>query len=161
MNGENPDENAPPSSRMYRLRYDCIAEQLALNSVGTCSKRLSSPASRPGYDENIHAITTWSSELETNGIPSDMILTYPVSQRRQRMVLRVTKIIWGTNRHVGCATKRCDGFYFTSCMYQEPINVIGEKIYTIGPACGSCPFVPRSCNPSVGLCSPQILLFKN
>uniref|UniRef100_A0A0K0DDB4 SCP domain-containing protein n=1 Tax=Angiostrongylus cantonensis TaxID=6313 RepID=A0A0K0DDB4_ANGCA len=135
INGEYLDEKAPPSSRMYRLKYDCTAEQLALDSVRTCSKRLSSPASRPGYDENIHvlgtttidsleviqnAVATWSSELETNGIPSDMIFTYPVSQRRQKMVLRVTKIIWGTNRNVGCATRNCDGFYFTSCMYREP-----------------------------------------
>ncbi|KAE9413631.1 hypothetical protein Angca_009232, partial [Angiostrongylus cantonensis] len=169
INGEYLDEKAPPSSRMYRLKYDCTAEQLALDSVRTCSKRLSSPASRPGYDENIHvlgtttidsleviqnAVATWSSELETNGIPSDMIFTYPVSQRRQKMVLRVTKIIWGTNRNVGCATRNCDGFYFTSCMYREPVNVVGQRIYTIGATCSSCPGVHKNCDPSAGLCSP-------
>ncbi|KAJ1356741.1 hypothetical protein KIN20_014494 [Parelaphostrongylus tenuis] len=116
-------------------KYDCIAEQLALNSVTTCSKRLSSPASRPGYDENIHvlgasaissieaiknAVETWSSELELNGIPANMKFTYSLSKRRQRSVLRVTKIIWGNNRNVGCATRSCDGFYFISCMYRRP-----------------------------------------
>ncbi|KAJ1352377.1 hypothetical protein KIN20_008702 [Parelaphostrongylus tenuis] len=96
----------PPSSRMDLLVYDCTAEQYALNHVRSCDRRQSAPASRPGYQENIHilgttatdilgaiqnAIATFNRELTMNGIPSNMIYTSNVSQRQQRAVNRVAK----------------------------------------------------------------------
>ncbi|KAE9413625.1 hypothetical protein Angca_006180 [Angiostrongylus cantonensis] len=167
-NGEYRSRNAPSSSRMYRLEYDCRAEHYAYNHVKTCDKKLLPPHYRPGYEENIHlfgltyanpfaafqnAFVTWTSELRKNGIPWDMIFTYKLSQRRYKSVVRVTKIIWGNNRHVGCATYKCRGFYFTSCMYRKPVNVIGEAIYKIGEVCSSCPGGWKKCNKAVGLCS--------
>ncbi|KAJ1366837.1 hypothetical protein KIN20_027614 [Parelaphostrongylus tenuis] len=134
-NGEYRNENAPPASRMDLMEYDCHAEQLALNHARSCDRRLSSPFARPGYSENIHvlgttatdllgaiqnAIATFTGELSANGIPSNMILTPQVLQRTHRTVTRVAKVLWNSNRFVGCATVLCSGFYFTSCMYREP-----------------------------------------
>ncbi|KAJ1369408.1 hypothetical protein KIN20_030852 [Parelaphostrongylus tenuis] len=128
-------KNAPPSSRMDLLVYDCTAENYALNHVRSCDRRQSASASRPGYQENIHilettatdvigaiqnAIATFNKELTMNGIPSNMIYTRELRNRRRRTVNRVTKVIWGSNQYVGCATQACCGFYFTSCMYREP-----------------------------------------
>ncbi|KAJ1354287.1 hypothetical protein KIN20_011170 [Parelaphostrongylus tenuis] len=87
-NGEYPNENAPPSSHMNLLKYDCAAEQHAFNHVRGCSGHGSVPFARPGYSENIHvlrttatdhlgaiqnAIVTWQNELPGHGIPSNMI----------------------------------------------------------------------------------------
>ncbi|KAJ1350693.1 hypothetical protein KIN20_006554 [Parelaphostrongylus tenuis] len=134
-NGEYRNENAPPASRMDLMEYDCHAEQLALNHARSCDRRLSSPFARPGYSENIHvlgttatdllgaiqnAIATFTGELGANGIPSNMILTPQVLRRTHRTVTRVAKVLWNSNRFVGCATVLCSGFYFTSCMYREP-----------------------------------------
>uniref|UniRef100_A0A0K0D7I7 SCP domain-containing protein n=1 Tax=Angiostrongylus cantonensis TaxID=6313 RepID=A0A0K0D7I7_ANGCA len=134
-NGEYANENAPKASRMDLLGYDCGAEQLALNHVKSCDRRLSPPASRPGHKENIHilettatdalgalqnAVAMWNKELEANGVPSNLLLTPQILRRQQRTVTNVAKILWGTNKYVGCATQLCNGFYFTSCMYREP-----------------------------------------
>ncbi|PIO62435.1 hypothetical protein TELCIR_16002 [Teladorsagia circumcincta] len=33
----------------------------------------------------------------------------------------MTKMVWGNNKHIGCATQRCNGFYFTSCLYRNQL----------------------------------------
>ncbi|KAJ1364834.1 hypothetical protein KIN20_025013 [Parelaphostrongylus tenuis] len=167
-NGEYPSENAPPASRMDLMEYDCVAEQFALNHVLLCDKQPSPPSARPGYSENIHvlattatdllgaiqnAIASFTSELGTNGIPSNMVITPQVVQRTQRTVTRATKVLWASNRYVACATHLCSGFYFTSCMYKDPVNVVGQNVYPIGPVCGACPTGPNNCNLAIGLCS--------
>uniref|UniRef100_A0A0K0D562 SCP domain-containing protein n=1 Tax=Angiostrongylus cantonensis TaxID=6313 RepID=A0A0K0D562_ANGCA len=167
-NGEYASENAPPASRMDLMEYDCQAEQVALNHVRSCDRIPAPPIARPGYSENIHVLATaatdvlgaiqnaivmFTNELAANGIPSNMILTPQVVQRTQRTVTRVTKVLWGSNRFVGCATVLCRGFYFTSCMYRNPVNVVGQSIYTIGAVCSTCPTGPHNCNPAIGLCS--------
>uniref|UniRef100_A0A0K0D6E9 SCP domain-containing protein n=1 Tax=Angiostrongylus cantonensis TaxID=6313 RepID=A0A0K0D6E9_ANGCA len=167
-NGEYPILNAPSASRMDLMEYDCIAEFFALNHVTLCDKQPSSPFARLGYSENIHilpttatdllgaiqnAIASFTSELETNGIPSNMVLTPEVFQRTQKAVTSVSKVLWASNRYVACATRLCSGFYFTSCMYKDPVNVIGQSIYPIGLVCSSCPTGPNNCNPAIGLCS--------
>ncbi|VDM55337.1 unnamed protein product [Angiostrongylus costaricensis] len=148
--------------------YDCQAEQVALNHVRSCDRIPAPPIARPGYSENIHVLATaatdvlgaiqnaivmFTNELAANGIPSNMILTPQVVQRTQRTVTRVTKVLWGSNRFVGCATVLCRGFYFSSCMYRNPVNVVGQSIYTIGAVCSTCPTGPNNCNPDIGLCS--------
>ncbi|KAJ1362591.1 hypothetical protein KIN20_022197, partial [Parelaphostrongylus tenuis] len=105
-NGEYPNENAPPASRMDLMEYDCHAEQLALSHAGSCDRREIPPFARPGYSENIHildttatdllgaiqnAIASFIFELRGNGIPSNMILTPQVFQRTRRTVTRVAK----------------------------------------------------------------------
>uniref|UniRef100_A0A0K0DPX3 SCP domain-containing protein n=1 Tax=Angiostrongylus cantonensis TaxID=6313 RepID=A0A0K0DPX3_ANGCA len=97
-NGEYSNENAPPASRMDLLEYDCGAEQLALNHVKSCDRRLSPPASRPGHKENIHILETTATDA----------------------LGALQNILWGANKYVACATQMCNGFYFTSCMYREP-----------------------------------------
>ncbi|KJH53705.1 SCP-like protein [Dictyocaulus viviparus] len=167
-NGEYSNENAPPSSRMDLLDYDCGAEQHAFNHVRSCDRQISPQNARPGYSENIHilgttntddlgalqnAIQTWQNELENNGVPSNMIYTQAMATRTQKIITNVTKIIWGNNRYVGCATIRCSGFYFTSCMYKNPVNDIGSSIYRIGAVCAACLNGVNNCNGNIGLCS--------
>ncbi|VDM52752.1 unnamed protein product [Angiostrongylus costaricensis] len=167
-NAEHPGEFAPSSSRMDLMEYDCVAERYALRHVCLCDRKQSPAAYRPGYQENIHilqttstntlgalqnAISTFTSELTSNGIPSNMAFSANVNQRQHRTVTRVSKVIWGTNRYVGCATQLCRGFYFTSCMYRNPVNVVGSNIYSIGAVCSACPAGPNNCNTAIGLCS--------
>uniref|UniRef100_A0A0K0D7Y6 SCP domain-containing protein n=1 Tax=Angiostrongylus cantonensis TaxID=6313 RepID=A0A0K0D7Y6_ANGCA len=148
--------------------YDCQAEQVALNHARQCDRQPAPPSARPGYSENIHvlattatdllgaiqnAIATFTNELGGNGIPSNMLLTPHVLQRTQRTVTRVSKVLWGSNRFMGCATVLCNGFYFTSCMYRDPVNVVGTSIYPIGAVCSACPTGPNNCDGAVGLCS--------
>ncbi|KAJ1362037.1 hypothetical protein KIN20_021449, partial [Parelaphostrongylus tenuis] len=105
-NGEYANENAPPSSHMNLLTYDCAAEQHAFNHVRGCSGQGSIPIARPGYSENIHvlrttatddlgalqnAIVTWQNELPGHGIPSNMIYAPHVANRRSRTVTNVAK----------------------------------------------------------------------
>ncbi|KAE9412262.1 hypothetical protein Angca_010164, partial [Angiostrongylus cantonensis] len=99
------------------------------------------------------AIMTWNNELTQNGIPSNMIFTLQLLNRQQRIMSRVSKILWGTNRYVGCAANVCAGFYFISCMYRAPVNIVGQNIYTIGAVCGACLAGPSNCNAAIGLCS--------
>ncbi|KAJ1360632.1 hypothetical protein KIN20_019657 [Parelaphostrongylus tenuis] len=167
-NGELSEMNVPLSSRMNLLEYDCTAEQYALNHVKLCDKQLSPEACRPGYKENIHiyelgsilrkeslilqnVIQNWAGQLKDSGIPPDMIFTRRVSEYERNKVDTVTKIIWGTNTKVGCATHKCDDFYFTSCMYEDRVNVVGENIYNIGPTCSECPRASE-CFSLKGLC---------
>ncbi|VDM52751.1 unnamed protein product [Angiostrongylus costaricensis] len=127
--------NGNSELRDFANEYDCGAEQLALDHVKSCDRQLSPPTSRPGYKENIHilettatdvlgalqnAVAMWNKELEANGIPSNLLLTPQIFQRQQKTVTNVAKILWGTNKYVGCATQLCSGFYFTSCMYRKP-----------------------------------------
>ncbi|KAJ1362827.1 hypothetical protein KIN20_022513 [Parelaphostrongylus tenuis] len=97
-NGEYPNENAPPASRMDLMEYDCQAEQLALFHAASCDRRELSPFARPGYSENIHILETTATDL----------------------LGAIQNVLWGSNRFVGCATVLCRGFYFTSCMYRDP-----------------------------------------
>ncbi|VDM55394.1 unnamed protein product [Angiostrongylus costaricensis] len=138
---------------MDLMEYDCQAEQVALNHVRLCDRQPAPPSARPGYSENIHAIVTFTNELGGNGIPSNMLLTPHVLQRTQRTVTRVSKVLWGSNRFMGCATVPCNGFYFTSCMYRDPVNIVGAPIYSIGAVCSACPTGPNNCDGAVGLCS--------
>ncbi|VDM52756.1 unnamed protein product [Angiostrongylus costaricensis] len=62
VNAEHPGEFAPPSSRMDLLEYDCTAEAFAHNHVRSCDRRESSPAARPGYQENIHILATTATD---------------------------------------------------------------------------------------------------
>ncbi|KAJ1353864.1 hypothetical protein KIN20_010629 [Parelaphostrongylus tenuis] len=62
-NGEYPNENAPPASRMDLMEYDCQAEQLALSHAGSCDRRELPPFARPGYSENIHILDTAATDL--------------------------------------------------------------------------------------------------
>ncbi|KAJ1363974.1 hypothetical protein KIN20_023948 [Parelaphostrongylus tenuis] len=124
----------------------------------------------------MQAIANFIFELRGNGIPSNMILTPQVFNRRSRTVTRVSKVctildsvcslisfglqrtsplqvLWGSNRFVGCATQLCGSFYFTSCMYRNPVNVVGQSIYNIGAVCSACPTGPNNCNLAIGLCS--------
>ncbi|VDM55423.1 unnamed protein product [Angiostrongylus costaricensis] len=145
--------------------YDCPAEQFALNHVVLCDKKPSPPYAHPGYSENIHvpamtatdllgaiqnAIATFTRELTVNGIASNMVLTPQIFHRTTRTV---TKVLWASNRFLACATHLCRGFYFTSCIYRNPVNVIGQSIYPIGAVCSTCPTGPKNCNPAIGLCS--------
>ncbi|PIO73755.1 hypothetical protein TELCIR_04269 [Teladorsagia circumcincta] len=60
-------------------------------------------------------------------------------------------MVWGSNQYIGCATQRCNGFYFTSCLYKSYVNTIGASIYPIGAVCSQCP--GGNCVGNVGLCS--------
>ncbi|KAJ1363971.1 hypothetical protein KIN20_023945 [Parelaphostrongylus tenuis] len=89
-NAEHAGENAPPSSRMDLMEYDCHAEQVAHNHILSCNGQPAPPTSRPGYSENVHVLSTtatdvlgaiqnaigmFTNELGGNGIPSNMLFT--------------------------------------------------------------------------------------
>uniref|UniRef100_A0A0K0DBE2 Peroxidase n=1 Tax=Angiostrongylus cantonensis TaxID=6313 RepID=A0A0K0DBE2_ANGCA len=105
-NGQYPNENAPPASRMVLTEYDCQAEQVAFNHVRSCDRIPAPPIAGPGHSENIHVLATaatdvleaiqiaivlFTNELAASGIPSNTILTPQVAQRTQRTVTRVSK----------------------------------------------------------------------
>ncbi|KAJ1361713.1 hypothetical protein KIN20_021038 [Parelaphostrongylus tenuis] len=155
--------------------YDCTAEYFALKHVKSCDKQHWADCNSPGYKENIHnletnetslnnsfvihtAISTWASELKNNGIRLNMVFTPEVSRQKNKVtsVTKVEKllnlqIMWGVNRNVGCATQECNGFYFTSCIYYNIVNTVGEDIYKIGASCNEC-LSKNECISLGGLC---------
>ncbi|KAK5968200.1 SCP domain-containing protein [Trichostrongylus colubriformis] len=131
-------------------KYDCWAEAYAHAHVRSCSGQASQPSSRPGWKENIHvlqttatddlgaiqsAIATWQSELAITGVPSNMVFTQEMRTPRFRIGRKMTKMIWATNTHIGCATQRCSKKWFTSCLYKNYVNTIGASIYQVGAVC--------------------------
>ena len=55
-----------------------------------------------------------------------------------------TKIVWADTYMVGCGYTGffcSDGAYckFFVCLYGPGGNIVGEKVYQIGPACSACP----------------------
>ncbi|KAJ1348165.1 hypothetical protein KIN20_003408 [Parelaphostrongylus tenuis] len=65
-----------------------------------------------------------------------MAFTHEVSQNK--MITNVTKMIWAKLWTIGCATQKCDGFYFTSCMYHYKVNKVEKNICNIGATCTEC-----------------------
>ncbi|KIH66925.1 hypothetical protein ANCDUO_02745 [Ancylostoma duodenale] len=51
---------APPTSTMYKLRYDCNAESYAQQHVNTCDGRNQPDAGHPGYKENVNVLNRQS-----------------------------------------------------------------------------------------------------
>ncbi|RCN40503.1 SCP-like protein [Ancylostoma caninum] len=157
---------APPASLMYPMEYDCTAESYALSHVRKCDRQLSPQQARPGYKENInvffttgtngelaaveHAINKWWGQLRTHGFPTNMIFTEAVRRRTTNVVTKFAKMAWWSNTQLGCATHRCNGFYFTSCMYGPGGgNIVGQAVYQIGAVCSGC---SGTCDAAVGLC---------
>ncbi|KJH49525.1 SCP-like protein [Dictyocaulus viviparus] len=106
-NGFGTYENAPPSSRMDLMVYDCEAEQFAISRVKLCTKKPPALLHWSEYSENFHvlgttatdilgalqnAISTWTKELEINGIPSNMLYTNELGKRKDKVVTNVTKV---------------------------------------------------------------------
>ncbi|VDO93403.1 unnamed protein product [Heligmosomoides polygyrus] len=86
---------------------------------------------RPGWVENIqkvrgqpdvlsalkNALSTWKDEMYRYGLPSNV---YTPKIKATYKLTRFTKMIWGTNQQIGCATHLCNGgFYTTVCLYRE------------------------------------------
>ncbi|WKY09699.1 hypothetical protein Q1695_002227 [Nippostrongylus brasiliensis] len=149
---------------MFRLKYNCEAERIAYNRATTCKTRPIPPARRPGWKENYHylnnvhttqldalrsAIKSWTGMLASHGLPSNMIYSRLLARRDAAKIL--SKMLWGTNRHVGCATVKCKRFYFTSCMYRDHTNTIGQRIYPVAAVCSLCP-PELYCDSRNGLC---------
>ncbi|WKY12387.1 hypothetical protein Q1695_003737 [Nippostrongylus brasiliensis] len=160
-------EQAPPAQLMYLMEYNCWAEAYAYAHVKHCSKKGSNGRKRPGWKENIHvlettktdilgalqnAIATWQFEMTRRGLPSNVIYNRAVyDDPPWNNARKVSKMIWATNRWVGCATMRCHGFFMTSCLYSNIVNRRHAKIYPIGAVCSACPH--GNCDKSVGLCA--------
>ncbi|KAJ1348166.1 hypothetical protein KIN20_003410 [Parelaphostrongylus tenuis] len=169
QNGMYVGVNAPMAANMQSMNYDCNAEYAAYEHVKTCDKKPSPPEERPdsfNFLENMHiletnetslndsfiaqtAISTWANELKDTGIPLDMVFTREVSQNK--MITNVTKMIWAKLWTIGCATQKCDRFYFTSCMYFYRANKLGKNIYNIGATCNECRGMVE-CKALKGLC---------
>ncbi|RCN34230.1 hypothetical protein ANCCAN_19919 [Ancylostoma caninum] len=47
---------APPTSTMYKLRYDCDAESYAQQHVNTCDGVHQPDSGHPGYKENVNVL---------------------------------------------------------------------------------------------------------
>lgn len=142
--------------------YNCTAEAYAHSIAKRCTDRASPYRMRPGWVENIqkvrgqpdvlsalkNALSTWKDEMYRYGLPSNV---YTPKIKATYKLTRFTKMIWGTNQQIGCATHLCNGgFYTTVCLYREFVQRLFESIYSLGPTCQGCP--PNTCDPNVGLC---------
>ncbi|WKY09582.1 hypothetical protein Q1695_002163 [Nippostrongylus brasiliensis] len=161
------NEIAPPAGLMYRLKYSCEAEMAAYNHVITCDQKPTPRRFRWGWKENyqvlktVHtdelgalqnAIAQWTGFLATIGLPYNMLYTRRIDQGSLYRIL--TKMLWAKNQHVGCATHRCHGFYFTSCMYSDITDALGQSIYPVAAVCSQCPS-GNHCELSNGLCDTK------
>ncbi|EYC05766.1 hypothetical protein Y032_0080g1347 [Ancylostoma ceylanicum] len=97
-------------------------------------------------------MSKWWGQLARNGVPSNMLFSSAVRHRQPpNTVTRFTKMAWHNNVRLGCAVKKCSGFYFVVCQYGPGGNVVGENIYNIGATCSNCPS-GTTCDATVGLC---------
>ncbi|EYB83446.1 hypothetical protein Y032_0335g2868 [Ancylostoma ceylanicum] len=144
---------APPTSLMYKLRYDCDAESYAQQHVNTCDGVYQPEYAHPGYKENVNvlnrqsnfegaaqwAMASWWSQLAKFGIRTDMLFSQQIRSARQRSIRKFTKMAWWSNTRVGCAIRNCGSFIFTSCMYAPGGNIVGQHVYRVGAVCAGCP----------------------
>ncbi|KAL6733915.1 hypothetical protein Aduo_004515 [Ancylostoma duodenale] len=168
-NGHEPNKVglAPPASNMQKMVYDCAVEASAIRSANTCTGQLSPPSTRPGLKENDNnikdmsltpeeaaekAMSRWWGQLSRNGVPSNMFFSDALRHRQPpHTVTRFTKMAWHNNVRLGCAVKKCSGFYFVVCQYGPGGNIVGQNIYDIGAVCSKCPSGTR-CDAPMGLC---------
>ncbi|CAJ0603575.1 unnamed protein product [Cylicocyclus nassatus] len=85
----------PPAARMYKLRYDCEMENLAVAHARKCQFKHSESSSRPGAGENIFAISppgnkveigiraayAWAEEVYRYGVGNENVFTWELISR--------------------------------------------------------------------------------
>ncbi|EPB70744.1 hypothetical protein ANCCEY_10150 [Ancylostoma ceylanicum] len=59
-------------------------------------------------------------------------------------------MVWEATTKVGCAIAVCGPNTFTVCRYSPRGNIIGQRVYTLGPVCSGC---PSNCDRAFGLCN--------
>nr|XP_023400738.1 peptidase inhibitor 16 [Loxodonta africana] len=70
-----------------------------------------------------------------------------------------TQVVWAKTERVGCDSHLCaklqnvedSNVHFLVCNYVPPGNVIGQKLYEVGPPCSAC---PRGYHCEQSLCEP-------
>ncbi|EYC41698.1 hypothetical protein Y032_0559g3446 [Ancylostoma ceylanicum] len=97
---------APPTSTMYKLRYDCNAESYAQQHVNTCDGVYQPAYAHPGYKENVNvlgrqsdfagaaqwAMSSWWSQLARFGMRTDMLFTEAIRTRTTNNIRKFTKV---------------------------------------------------------------------
>ncbi|KIH58283.1 hypothetical protein ANCDUO_11512 [Ancylostoma duodenale] len=98
---------------MQKMVYDCAVEASAIRSANTCTGQLSPPSTRPGLKENDNNIKDMSLTPEEAAEKGLFIKKYPDSPSKPVML----QMAWHNNVRLGCAVKKCSGFYFVVCQY--------------------------------------------
>ncbi|KHJ96468.1 SCP-like protein [Oesophagostomum dentatum] len=136
---------APKASAMYKLKYDCKLEELAMSHAKTCVYGHRPKSERPNIGENIYnlsvlgadrtmngewATADWFYELKRYGVFADNRFTDALNNRPNTVVGHYTQ-------HMSCNVLRG--------------NMKDQLIYDVGTPCSKCP-PGTKCAADEGLC---------
>ncbi|KAK6730379.1 hypothetical protein RB195_007068 [Necator americanus] len=152
------NRKARKASKMIKLTYNCEAETSAINWAEECEDR---DSGTPDYAETrktpdffhilVKAINGWKNEPNIGRLPPEG--TKPQYIYRTTLgIPNFAKMVWDTEREVGCSIANCYSFMNVVCHFTPRGGVVGSPMYKVGPTCNRCvdiglPFC------SDGLCS--------
>ncbi|KAL6732446.1 hypothetical protein Aduo_003206 [Ancylostoma duodenale] len=146
-NGKN-SYNCPTASNMYKMKYDCELENLALAYAKKCTLV---PSNTPTEGENVHsapyqpdqyaaakaAVQAWWSQIFKNGLNQKMLFIANLRDK-PNAPLGFTQMGWALSYKIGCAVVQCGGNWFSVCRYRAKGNILDQQIYQVGPPCSAC-----------------------
>ncbi|KAK6730596.1 hypothetical protein RB195_007200 [Necator americanus] len=149
--------------KMIRLTYSCPAETSANNWAVRCQNmdsgttayaetRYIYQGTTAVYDTVARtAVNSWRDEVNTGSLP--MAGTTPQYIYQTNLgIPNFAKMVWDTERQVGCSITRCSSFTNVVCHFTPRGGIAGSQMYKPGPFCRRCANIGLpTC--SDGLCS--------
>ncbi|EYC28904.1 hypothetical protein Y032_0007g3490 [Ancylostoma ceylanicum] len=146
-NGKN-SYNCPTAANMYKMKYDCDLENLALAYAKQCTL---APSNTPTEGENVHsapynadqyaaakaAVQAWWSQIFKNGLNQKMLFIANLRDKPNAPTA-FTQMGWAQSYRIGCAVVQCGGNWFSVCRYSAKGNILNQQIYQVGPPCSAC-----------------------
>ncbi|KAM9234654.1 peptidase inhibitor 16 [Dugong dugon] len=151
----------PQAANMLRMLWD---EELAIFAKAYAEHCVWAHNPHRGWrGENLFAITGDSMDVqmavaEWHRERDYYNFTTGACQPRQ-MCGHYTQVVWAKSERVGCDSHLCaklqnvedSNVHFLVCNYVPPGNVIGQKLYEVGPPCSAC---PKGYHCEQSLCEP-------
>ncbi|KAK6730649.1 hypothetical protein RB195_007240 [Necator americanus] len=149
--------------KMIKLTYSCPAETSANNWAVRCQNmdsgttayaetRYIYQGTTAVYDTVARtAVNSWRDEVNTGSLP--MAGTTPQYIYQTNLgIPNFAKMVWDTERQVGCSITRCSTFTNVVCHFTPRGGIAGSQMYKPGPFCRRCANIGLpTC--SDGLCS--------
>ncbi|XP_006860637.1 PREDICTED: peptidase inhibitor 16 [Chrysochloris asiatica] len=151
----------PPAANMLKMMWD---EDLAVFAKAYAEHCVWAHNPNRGWrGENLFAITGDSMDVQMAVAEwhreSDYYNFTTGACQSGQMCGHYTQVVWAKTDRVGCDSHLCpklqnvedSNVHFLVCNYVPPGNVIGQKLYEVGPPCSACP-LGYHCEQS--LCEP-------
>ncbi|XP_075409915.1 peptidase inhibitor 16-like [Tenrec ecaudatus] len=161
----------PPASNMLKMRWDETLANIAMGYAKKCiwahnPKRWKLgenlfAASGKTFDVQ-KAVKEWQQEQNFYNFTTGVC-------KPEEMCDHYIQVLWAKSEKIGCGSHLCPklknvddaNVHFLVCNYAPPGNVVGQKLYEVGPPCSACPTgyhcEQSLCGPSRGPEEPQDL----